>query len=254
MPKLLLALACLAACAAPASAGLPISAADRAARKERLDKLEKEAEAELKVSLPGKSDDEMARTISDREARLNDSLNAAAGGDEMKADIYAFMALFQKLAQQMRNSAREMRQSEMRVKASQLEDAAAKTRDAADKRFKESVAAASAQVSAGAAGVTTAGVTAKSSLSDRAAALKKEGADLEVKLRKTASLTGEERLKALDGLRAKAAAEEKALETLSRDAARDKAQDIAKWTRDEVSKLRDRIAQVQREASRALKP
>lgn len=71
--------------------------------------------------------------------------NAASGlgkldTDQVSADIYTFMALFQKLAQTMRDTARSQRDSEMRAQVASLQAAADQMRTAAGLRFANAIA------------------------------------------------------------------------------------------------------------------
>jgi hypothetical protein len=164
MAKPLLMLACLAACAAPASA------ADSSARK-KMELLEQQAQDELGGRLPGKTDDEMALTVSGAEARLRTSLEMVSGG--VQADLHAIMLQFHKFAQEASSSARKLRHAEMRARMDAAAAKADQSRAAAEQRLKAGAAAASAQAAAGAMSVTGAGIAAKSSLSDPAARLEK---------------------------------------------------------------------------------
>lgn len=67
-----------------------------------------------------------------------------------EADIYAVMALFQQLAQQMRTSSRELRASEQSKQIGELKNAAQEIRNAAQERFTGAVIAGALQIAAGA--------------------------------------------------------------------------------------------------------
>lgn len=56
-------------------------------------------------------------------------------GDQLGTDIYAFMALFQKIAQSMRDTARTQRTTELQAQTSELLNAADEMRKAAASRF-----------------------------------------------------------------------------------------------------------------------
>lgn len=70
--------------------------------------------------------------------------------DQVTADIYTFMALFQKLAQQMRNTAREQRGAELQEQVSALQNAAEKMKDAAQQRFAAAMIQGAFQIAGGA--------------------------------------------------------------------------------------------------------
>jgi hypothetical protein len=71
------------------------------------------------------------------------------GDTQVNADIYAFMALFQKLAQQMRDTARTQRTSEMQSQVSALQNAAEKMKDAAAQRLTAAIVQGVAQIAGG---------------------------------------------------------------------------------------------------------
>ena len=72
---------------------------------------------------------------------------------DVQTDIYAFMALFQKLAQEMRTSAREVRQSEMTAQIDVLKSAAQEIRNAAQDRMVGAMVAGAFQIAGGLAQV-----------------------------------------------------------------------------------------------------
>lgn len=72
-----------------------------------------------------------------RGADAGDAFNALSrlSEQDVQTDIYAFMALFQQLAQTMRSSAREMRANELQAQVDTLKGAAQEMRDAAKERM-----------------------------------------------------------------------------------------------------------------------
>ncbi|EHK65678.1 type III secretion system translocon subunit SctB [Achromobacter arsenitoxydans] len=72
---------------------------------------------------------------------------------DLQTDIYAFMALFQKMAQEMRTSARETRQSEMNAQIDALKGAAQEMRNAAQDRMVGAMVAGAFQIAGGLAQV-----------------------------------------------------------------------------------------------------
>jgi len=98
-------------------------------------------------------------------------LNAFNGysGEDLHADIFSFMAMFQKIAQEMRTSARNDREASLQAEVSTLTQAAEKMKDAAAERFKSamvqgicSIASGAIQVGGGAYGLKTMGSAFKS--------------------------------------------------------------------------------------------
>lgn len=84
-------------------------------------------------------------TMSEKAAQqLNDASNMAS------ADLMDFMALFQQLAQQMRNAQREVRQAEMQAQVSTLMNAAEQMKEAAAQRFTAAVVEGAMQIAGGA--------------------------------------------------------------------------------------------------------
>ena len=71
------------------------------------------------------------------------------GDDQTSADITTFMALFQQLAQQMRNTARTQRSADMQAQVTALQGAAAQMKDAAQSRFIAAMIQGTAQVVGG---------------------------------------------------------------------------------------------------------
>lgn len=80
------------------------------------------------------------------------------GAEQVSADIYAFMALFQKLAQSMRDTARMQRDTATQAQVSALQNAADKMKTAAEARFSAAIAQAAMQIVGGVmqAGLSTA--------------------------------------------------------------------------------------------------
>jgi hypothetical protein len=72
------------------------------------------------------------------------------GEQDVGADMYAVMALFQQMAQEMRNSAREVRGSEMQSQIGALKGAAQEIRNAAEERMIGAIVAGSMQIVGGA--------------------------------------------------------------------------------------------------------
>lgn len=72
------------------------------------------------------------------------------GEEDVQGDMYAVMALFQKMAQEQRNAAREVRGAEMQAQVSSLKDAAQEIRSAAQDRFVGAVVSGAMQIVGGA--------------------------------------------------------------------------------------------------------
>lgn len=72
------------------------------------------------------------------------------GEQDVGADMYAVMALFQQMAQEMRNSAREVRGAEMQSQIGSLKNAATEIRNAAEERMIGAIVAGSMQIVGGA--------------------------------------------------------------------------------------------------------
>ncbi|GAB1387133.1 hypothetical protein MASR1M59_22810 [Melaminivora sp.] len=68
---------------------------------------------------------------------------------QVSADIYAFMALFQKMAQEMRNTARTQRTAEFQGQISSLQNAAEKMKEAAGQRFTAAIVQGVTQITSG---------------------------------------------------------------------------------------------------------
>ncbi|SEJ51091.1 type III secretion system translocon subunit SctB [Achromobacter sp. NFACC18-2] len=78
---------------------------------------------------------------------------SAFGEQDVQMDLYAFMALFQQLAQTMRTSAREVRQAEMTAQVNTLKSAAQEIRNAAQDRMIGAMTAGAFQIAGGLAQV-----------------------------------------------------------------------------------------------------
>jgi hypothetical protein len=72
------------------------------------------------------------------------------GEEDVQGDMYAVMALFQKMAQEQRNAAREVRGAEMEAQVSSLKSAAQEIRSAAQDRFVGAVVSGAMQIVGGA--------------------------------------------------------------------------------------------------------
>lgn len=79
---------------------------------------------------------------------------------QVMGDVYDFMQVFQKIAQQMRNTARTQRNSEMQAQVSTLQNAAQEMRNAAAERYKAAITQAIVQGISGAVQVGMAGFSA----------------------------------------------------------------------------------------------
>ncbi len=97
---------------------------------------------------------------------------AALSPKTVEADMYAVMALFQKMAQEQRNSARQVRDSELQAQVGTLMKAADEIRNAAQERFVGAVVAGSLQI---AGGVAQAGMAGASFRMSSSAGLSKTG-------------------------------------------------------------------------------
>lgn len=86
------------------------------------------------------------------------------GDTQVTADIFAFMALFQKLAQQMRDTARTQRTSEMQAQVSALQGAAEKMKEAAAERFNAAIVQGSMQIAGGIVQMGMSTMSAKESI------------------------------------------------------------------------------------------
>jgi hypothetical protein len=81
---------------------------------------------------------------------------AALDGVQVNADMYSVMALFQKMAQEMRNTARVQRDTEMQAQVSALNSAADQMHVAAQKRFEGAVIQGAMQIAGGVIQIGTA--------------------------------------------------------------------------------------------------
>lgn len=75
----------------------------------------------------------------------------ALSDSQVSADIYAFMALFQKLAQTMRDNARLDRSTQMQAQVGAMNDAADQMRESAALRFAGGIVSGALQIAGGAA-------------------------------------------------------------------------------------------------------
>lgn len=90
----------------------------------------------------------------------------------VSTDIYAFMALFNKLAQEMRNAAKEQRQGELQAQVSSINSAADKMVEAAEKRFAAAVVQSTIQIVGGAISIGSGFASIKSMASASKADMK----------------------------------------------------------------------------------
>lgn len=99
------------------------------------------------------------RDIQAPEAKPGSDVSATLGAlasfsdMDVQTDMYAFMALFQQMAQTMRTSAREVRQSEMEAQIGALKGAAQEIRNAAQDRMVGAMVAGAFQIAGGLAQV-----------------------------------------------------------------------------------------------------
>src|SRR5690606_32229277 len=93
--------------------------------------------------------------INDRmEGRIPGTMQALNGlSTTAEPDIFAMMALFQEIAQEMRNAARTERQASMDAQVGALHQAADKIKEAAEARFKGALAQGISQIIGGAISV-----------------------------------------------------------------------------------------------------
>jgi hypothetical protein len=77
------------------------------------------------------------------------SVLGSLGDNQVSADIYAFMALFQQMAQQMRDTARTQRTTEMQAQVTSLQNAAEQMKTAAAERFSAAIAQGAMQIAGG---------------------------------------------------------------------------------------------------------
>ncbi|CAN7501151.1 type III secretion system translocon subunit SctB [Acidovorax sp. LjRoot117] len=109
------------------------------------------------LKTPASSSDPKAQ-----EAALN---NLGGFSDtQVTADIFAFMALFQKLAQQMRDTARTQRTTDMQAQVSSLQNAAEKMKDAAAERLTAAIVQGSMQIAGGVMQMGLSGMSAKQTI------------------------------------------------------------------------------------------
>lgn len=110
-----------------------------------------DAQKRIVIDAPGSGKTEMGN-VSDTVKTLQ-----GLGATDVAGDIYAVMALFQKMAQEQRNSAREVRTSEMTAQVQSLFSAADEIRNAAQDRFVGAVVAGAMQIAGGVAQAGLAG-------------------------------------------------------------------------------------------------
>lgn len=132
--------------------------------------------AALQQKMVGSVGDLLSQTMADMGKQLQDTiggartlqapegpLGAGAGStldqlsrlseQDVQTDIYAFMALFQQLAQTMRTSAREVRQNELQAQVDTLKSAAQEIRNAAQDRMVGAMTSGAFQIAGGMAQV-----------------------------------------------------------------------------------------------------
>ncbi|AVO50562.1 hypothetical protein C6568_15970 [Melaminivora suipulveris] len=96
-----------------------------------------------------------------------DAVQASLGrfdDSQVSADIYAFMALFQKMAQEMRNTARTQRTTEFQGQITALQNAAEKMKDAAGQRFAAAITQGITQIVGGLAQAGASAYSAKQTI------------------------------------------------------------------------------------------
>ncbi|HYC37693.1 MAG TPA: type III secretion system translocon subunit SctB [Usitatibacter sp.] len=91
--------------------------------------------------------------------KLNDALSNAS--TNLHADIFTFMALFQKMAQDMRQTARLDREMQLQAQVSTLQAAADQIKQAAQAKFQAAIISGAMQIGAGAVQIGAAGMSAK---------------------------------------------------------------------------------------------
>lgn len=94
---------------------------------------------------------------SERVGGMNNALDNAQ--TNLATDIYAFMAMYTKLAQQMRSTAREQRQDQLQGQMSALSSAADKMVEAAQKRFDAALVQGITQIVSGAISIASGAYT-----------------------------------------------------------------------------------------------
>lgn len=95
--------------------------------------------------------------------------------DQVSTDIFSFMALFQKMAQGMRDTARTQRAASAQAQVSALQGAAEKMKDAAEERYKAGIAQGITQVIGGAMQVGFSAASAAQTI--KGASLENQGQD-----------------------------------------------------------------------------
>jgi hypothetical protein len=98
---------------------------------------------------PAPGDDERSEP-----ADMDAALQAAQ--DDLATDMYAFMAMYMKIAQQMRTSAREQRAAELQSQMTSLENAAEHMLQAAQERFNAALTSGIFQIASGAISIGSA--------------------------------------------------------------------------------------------------
>jgi hypothetical protein len=81
--------------------------------------------------------------------------------EDLHVDIFAFMAMFQKIAQEMRSSARMDREASLQAEVSTLNAAAEKMKEAASERFKSAITQGICSIASGAIQMGSAGYSMK---------------------------------------------------------------------------------------------
>lgn len=173
----------------------------------------------------------------------------------MNADIFAFMAIFQKMSQEMRQTARMDRELSMQAQVSTLQAAAEKIREAAKERYTAAMIQGAAQIAGGVASVAG-GMKALGTIG----AAKASGGDMNVATSKAQSQSGigsgiggimqgmggmiaagyEKKAGEADADRAKLEAGAK-----MHEAARDKANDMMQQMQDIIRDIRDKLGAMQ---------
>lgn len=108
----------------------------------------------------------------------------------LSTDIFAFMALFNKLAQEMRNTAKEQRQGELQAQVSSINSAADKMVDAAEKRFAAAVVQSTIQIVGGAISIGSGAASIKAMASASKADMKTGSAFLNKQTAQQGILSG----------------------------------------------------------------
>ncbi|MEG1767089.1 MAG: type III secretion system translocon subunit SctB [Comamonas sp.] len=119
----------------------------------------------------------------------------ALGDNQTSADIYSFMALFQKMAQEMRNTSRTQRTAELQSQTSALQSAASEMKSAAKSRFVGAIVQGSMQI---AGGLAQAGLSARAaSKTLQGSQMKSEGKGMLTELKEGSASMGPARQAAL---------------------------------------------------------